>query len=918
MLHQNPQGAQAQSALSVPSTIRFSRFTSTNGSLNKSFSLDTDGHPIKTANAILYSGSVDTIEIENIDEFATLLPTLKSNQALSYGVCKRGDGPLVTKDAWIDQGSPRHVMVRDRDTFVWPAGAGLMMVDYDPPKEGAALPQDELLKTLYSALPEIENAPHLWWPSAGSCVHHWETGVEVIPIRGQRVYVAVTAAREIERLGETLTKRLWLAGHGRVEIGKAGQRLLRTCVDAAVFQPERLDFAAGATCVAPLTQRRGAPLRLGGSVPLNAHAVKDVSAVEDERYEKMIAAARAAAADEAQQVRAAYVAARAPSMARPGVSDDAVRQLLDAAADGRLLGDFVLLSAEGQQVTVTDLLSNRSVWHGRRFHDPLEPDYPDKRIARVDLCSGGQPRLYSHIHGGQSYTLSRSQVVIELTSGGTERAVQETLAVLARNEFYEHDSAVVVAGPRGDLRRLGIYALKQAVEGAVQYTRFDGRSKPPRAKPVDCPDDIARRIREMHDDRGLRKIKGVLRFPTMTATGRIIEKPGYDSASGLLLLNPDGQAWPAIPSAPTKAEALAAIARIWEPFRMFPFVDAVSRGVALAAIFTAVIRPSLYTAPAFLFSAPMAGSGKTLFAACVVALAGGAPMTALPTTDEETNKSLIASLRSAPAALFYDNVSGAVGCPSLNMLITGPTYSGRILGVSQNTTALPTNVFIAMTGNNCSPRADMCRRLLVATIDARVEAPYRREFLLNPLEYVNDNILELRADVLTVYVARFATGAETFTDTKGIDFLEWDKSARQTVVWAGQIEREARGADAYNFGDPVDGVEAAHANDETTEGLDDVLASMELAQDGRGFLARELHSAKECARRGEYADQSPGSIDAVGRALLDVVEWAKSPRGLARWLHEQCGRVVGGRRLECRQDHARNMKVWYVQRMPTG
>ena len=75
-------------------------------------------------------------------------------------------------------------------------------------------------------------------------------------LTGARFYLPVADARQIPALGKRLVERLILAGHGRAEVSKTGQVLFRTPLDGAVWQPERLDYAAGAHVEPPLEQRR--------------------------------------------------------------------------------------------------------------------------------------------------------------------------------------------------------------------------------------------------------------------------------------------------------------------------------------------------------------------------------------------------------------------------------------------------------------------------------------------------------------------------------------------------------------------------------------------------------------------------------------------------------------------------------------
>ena len=77
------------------------------------------------------------------------------------------------------------VIARDREHFQWPAGPGILMLDYDPPDAPDPLSPPRFREALYEAWPALRVAPHLWRPSAGSCIYRQDTGEELRGILGQ-------------------------------------------------------------------------------------------------------------------------------------------------------------------------------------------------------------------------------------------------------------------------------------------------------------------------------------------------------------------------------------------------------------------------------------------------------------------------------------------------------------------------------------------------------------------------------------------------------------------------------------------------------------------------------------------------------------------------------------------------------------
>src|SRR5262249_28782957 len=156
--------------------------------------------------------------------------------------------------------------------------------------------------------------------------------------------------------------------------------------------------------------------------------------------------------------------------------------------------------------------------------------------------------------------------------------------------------------------------------------------------------------------------------PTMREDGSLLDEPGYDAATGLLLVK--GQ-WPAVPTNPTFPEMKAAAAKLCKPFAQFPFVDDAARGVHIATILTAVIRQTLPLAPGTSYDAPAAGTGKTLLAQCVEALCG-MDREVIPECrdEEELRKRLLSVLRSAKPALLLDNIRGLFASSALEAMLT--------------------------------------------------------------------------------------------------------------------------------------------------------------------------------------------------------------------------------------------------------
>ena len=386
----------------------FSRITSWEPTrLTKTVFLTEDGTAKNRAGGDLLRGSAEIRQV-SILGLAETIVALKTNQALLYGVPRRGTGGIVASTARAAHGD----LTRTRKDFKWPDGPGFLLLDYDPPAGSEPMAPAALWAALTGVAPALAHAPALIVSSASGHIFDSRDGSVVRGQRGLHIYLLVADADDIPRAGKALADRLWLAGHGRFDISKSGSLLERTIVDLAVWQPERLDFAAGIFCEAPLEQRRPAPIIHNADAgPLDTSAA--MPAVGDPRLAGIKARARRAVAKAAGILRDVWIEDRVADIAtaKPDLPEPervVMRQKLRRAVEKKeLFSDFRLTTSNGVSVTVGDLLADPARWHDSRFADPLEPTYGnDNRIAWANLTGIGAPFIFSHAHGGQQFSLT--------------------------------------------------------------------------------------------------------------------------------------------------------------------------------------------------------------------------------------------------------------------------------------------------------------------------------------------------------------------------------------------------------------------------------------------------------------------------------------------------------------------------------
>ncbi|MDP3586056.1 MAG: hypothetical protein Q8R61_13075 [Thiobacillus sp.] len=859
--------------------ISYSRYRSHGAALTKQYFLDDDGQLGKTTKAQMVSGIVETRTAANLAEFVAGLDSLSGQQAVGYGICGRDRARLVRqRDLSINSDA----IARAKEYFRWPDGPAILMLDYDPRTGAAPLSPEQLRSALLVAVHELTGAPMAWRPSSSSYIYDAETGNERRGLRGQRLYIAVAKGSDIPRAGRLIFERLWLSGYGYFAVSKAGSLLERCLFDAAVWSPERLDFAAGAHCQGSLVQRWPAPLLFNlDAPPFDVASLPDLTAVEGEKLWELKSEARNDAKPEQQRVRDAYIATRSAELVTErGMSLDAAQAAVRRAVESSLLfPDFDLVSESGKTVTVGEVLTNPVKWHGARFADPVEPDYRnDRRVAWVNLLSGGRPYLYSHAHGGRRFELISQPSALTVQPGALSALADSVLDVLRlRGGLYEQGRLVRVAED-GRIYVVSPQWLEDWIGRCIRFEVYDRDKERP--KPVGVPHKLANIITERHGERRFPRLHGVVTAPTLRHDGSVLDRPGYDEGTGLLYIcnQPEHIR---IPTKPTPPELARALANLWHPFAAFPLDGAVSRGVLLAGLLTAVVRRTLPTAPGFAFDAPTAGSGKTKLAVCLSLLAGGDGTVHAPAnSDEEARKALFSCLRGGEPVIIWDNVTGHLDGAALNAFLTSPVFSDRVLGIS-SIEALPNTALFAVSGNNLTIAGDAARRVLVCRIDSQTENPHLRSFGFDPVESTRANRQEMVAAALTLLRGYLAAGAPALAEGSVGSFEAWGSLVRNAVLWIGSQDW------GLEVGDPVRSIERNRRADPVKETLSEMLHAWEATFGSSVVLASDAIKAGA----------------AMGSPLCEAFDGLKSDWGgrepftarrLGKYLSRHTGHIVDG------------------------
>ena len=163
-----------------------------------------------------------------------------------------------------------------------------------------------------------------------------------------------------------------------------------------------------------------------------------------------------------------------------------------------------------------------------------------------------------------------------------------------------------------------------------------------------------------------RCLSGVATAPFLRRDGSLCMPPTtgafYDETTALVV-DGAGVVFEPPPERPTKEQAKQALKVLFEPMRKFDFVGGPNgphAAAAVASLLTAFARPACSAVPAFVFDAPLKGSGKSKLAALAPLLATGSDAGVINATaraGEEFEKRLATSLLVARGFILIHNIT---------------------------------------------------------------------------------------------------------------------------------------------------------------------------------------------------------------------------------------------------------------------
>ena len=385
---------------------------------------------------------------------------------------------------------------------------------------------------------------------------------------------------------------------------------------------------------------------------------------------------------------------------------------------------------------------------------------------------------------------ARHKPLIRVVAGDLHRVVDAAEKELAnRGRHYQAGGLIVSVSTDptcGDpsIVPTSAPALTRELSVAATWEKYDGRAK----DWIRC-DPPPRHVAILFDAQNFRYLPplvGVARQPYFRESdGELITQPGYDKTEQRFGVFDARQF--VIPD-PTPEAARAALTLLEDLLTEFHFVGDADKAAALAAIFTAVVRPTLPHAPAFHIRAPVFGSGKTYLCELIGAFAGpaGNAKVSYPTTSEEATKAILSLLLTSPACVEFDDMdTDWIPHGTIKRMLTAETITDRILGVSKTATVSTRTLFLG-SGNNVGPVRDLLRRVLTIHIDPRCATPATMTYSGSPVDKVRQHRGEYVAAVLTIIQAYRAAGSPRSAADNIVSFDgAWSDYCRQPLMWLG-------------------------------------------------------------------------------------------------------------------------------------
>lgn len=397
-------------------------------------------------------------------------------------------------------------------------------------------------------------------------------------------------------------------------------------------------------------------------------------------------------------------------------------------------------------------------------------------------------------------------------------------------------------------------------------------------------------------------LRGIIGAPVLRPDGTLLQKRGYDPATGLYLA-PTVEL-PQVPDAPAAKRVTQALDFLLDRFlHDFPWKSPADRANYVALLITPIVRRFLrdVLSPFGLITASMPASGKTILTSGP-GLLYGQRVFSWTHNEDELRKTVTGAMETVEGTIIFDNLEeGAIiNSAVLARLITGDVWSDRRLG-SNKVASFPNNRLWLATGNNLSVGGDMASRTVLVQIDPNMPRPEQRSnFALGRLD---EWILE-------------SANRATLLGHLLVLVLDWTRAGapRARVEGMRQFTSWAAGAGGFlehhGIKDFLGNADAVREIDEDDATWRAFLATWHRKYGEQRLTAHELRTSAEP----DYAFPGPPRDPWDGVFLTDARSGkVPNPKSLGRMLRGHVDRFHGEYRLR-KVANRENMSLWWVEK----
>ncbi len=420
--------------------------------------------------------------------FAECIMSCGSDQAIALGALepRLSDSVTITTEKKLKDHPGAIARTREFIDYI-PGSPGWALIDFDrkgiPPEVSAGVASaGGVWGALVSILPGLAHAERVSRSSTSAGLRRSDTGEEIAGSGGEHHYVLVADGTDIDRALKTLHDLCWLHGFGWYRIGKTGQLLDRSIIDATVRFGERLVFEGPPEVVPPLMQDAAArmPIPHDGDTIDTRTVIPSLTEYEFARVREAKERARITLEPRAAEVRAEADRRLAEEISkRTGMPLVAAMRAVASRHHGSLSPQLMLDFDHLGFVSVEAVLADPDRFIGETLADPLEGAGYGRDKAMV-LRSKTDPCaifISSFAHGRAFYQLRHdARTARAAIEAADPQHVVDVLCVVVPQADIEADELAGLIATAAKQAEIGVRPIQARLK-AEQARRDEARRK---------------------------------------------------------------------------------------------------------------------------------------------------------------------------------------------------------------------------------------------------------------------------------------------------------------------------------------------------------------------------------------------------------------------------------------------------------